>query len=115
MKIADFKLEWATIAEKVDISERQLRRVRQTPEWKEYWDAADKETMIEHLRKAAVTSQNAALYKTYFEVTGTLDPDMLNAMMGMTDEEFMAEAQYIVDWFNGQGKSSQGTDEVSLI
>lgn len=107
LKIADPLKTWADIAEEIKVSERQLRRVRESPEWLEYWNGADKQVMIETLRRKAIAESNAALFKLYFEVTGTMDPAAQEALLHMSDEEFLKEAAFIAEWYVKQDSSSK--------
>lgn len=106
LKILDPTTPWSEIAETIGVSERQLRRVRESSDWAEYWNQADKQVMIETLRKKAILESNAALFKLYFEVTGTMDPAAQEALLHMSDEEFLSEAEYVGNWFAKQSKAS---------
>lgn len=116
MKIANPEMPWMDIAEHIGISDRQLRKVRASEDWQTYWNSVDKQTMIDHLRKAAITSQNAALYREYFAVTGMVDDTMQEALLKMSDDDFIAEAAYVANWYTEQaatgkikvGASTQG-------
>lgn len=99
MKIADPMLAWAEIARKIEVSERQLRRVRESNDWQEYWTAADKEASIETIRRQAQVGANAQLWKLYFQVTGQMDPQALEGMLGFKDVDAIAAAKEISDWY----------------
>lgn len=112
LKIAEPEMSWTEIAEQVGISERQLRRVRnEDPEWKAHWDQADKETMIETLRRKCLASDpkesnNASLWRLYFEVTGQMDPIVEESLLGMKDEEALILAGSISEWYRNQQTES---------
>jgi hypothetical protein len=113
LKLADPNLEWATIATQIDVSERQLRRVRASKEWQDYWNEQDKQSAIDIVRKQAQGEANAALWKLYFELTGIIDPTAQEALLRMTDEEFLKQVAYIVEWNGKQAAGSKGTDGAS--
>lgn len=101
LKISDPSMSWESIAEAIGVTGRQLRRVRDSQDWKDYWNQADKQVMIEDLRRKAHDYDGpgaAPLYKLYFEVTGLMDPAAQEALLHMSDEEFKAEALYVADY-----------------
>jgi hypothetical protein len=113
MKIASPEMTWEDIAEHIKVTARQLRKVRASEDWQEYWNSVDKQTMIDHLRKAAITSQNAALYREYFSVTGMVDDTMQEALLKMSDDDFMAEAAYVAKWYTEQAAISKTANGAS--
>lgn len=99
LMISQPHLTQVQIAAKVGISERSLYRWRQTQEWKDEWDRRDKQDMIDHLRTQAISSGNAQLFRTYFEVTGRLDDEMIAKMLRMDEEEAKEIARHCARWF----------------
>src|SRR5688572_9167973 len=95
LKLADPLKPWSDIAKVIDVSDRQLRRVRESSEWDEYWKSADKDDAISKIRNQAETEANATLWRLYFELTGQLDPQAQEALLHMSDEVFQQEIQYI--------------------
>lgn len=99
LKLANPHLSWAEISRRVDISERQLLRWRESEVWKDEWERRDKQDMIDALRVQAIQEGNAALYKLYFEVTGTLDEEMFARMLKMSEEEAIQIGRDAARWF----------------
>lgn len=108
VKLADPEATWLSIAEQIGVTDRQLRRVRESPEWKDYWASADKQDMLEILRKKAVANDNAAMYRLYFELTGQIDELAQEALLHMSDADCLEQAGEVAKWYQHQvSKSSK--------
>lgn len=106
LKLQDPEKSWTEIAKAIGVTDRQLRRVRESADWSNYWKTADKASAIDTIRKQAETESNATLWRLYFELTGIIDPQAQEALLHMSDEAFMQEAQYVHEWYVNRGQAT---------